>query len=67
MFQALNDVGFSIPAGGSTYWVGEAMQGIDYRDLETTPEVVAQTTKTLATNAVHYLARLLKQDEYPAS
>ena len=25
IFQALNDVGFTIPAGAGTYWVGEAM------------------------------------------
>ena len=33
LFQALNDVGFTIPAGGVTYWNGEAMQGTDYNDL----------------------------------
>ncbi|MBG6179131.1 hypothetical protein IWX62_000306 [Arthrobacter sp. CAN_A1] len=25
MMQALNDVGFTVPAQGGTYWVGEAM------------------------------------------
>jgi multimeric flavodoxin WrbA len=34
LFQGLNDVGFTIPAAGGTYWVGEAMQGKDYQDLE---------------------------------
>lgn len=32
IFQALNDVGFSIPAAGRTYWVGEAMRTLDYKD-----------------------------------
>jgi multimeric flavodoxin WrbA len=62
-FQALVDVGFTIPAQGVTYWNGEAMQGVDYLELEQTPEPVAQATKTLAGNAAH-LARLLKADPY---
>jgi multimeric flavodoxin WrbA len=62
--QALNDVGFTIPAAASTYWVGEAMHGTDYNDLDETPEEVAGTTSTLAANVVH-LARLLKTDPYP--
>jgi multimeric flavodoxin WrbA len=33
VFQALNDLGFTIPAAGSTYWVGEAMGSTDYKDL----------------------------------
>nr|WP_297416177.1 NAD(P)H-dependent oxidoreductase [uncultured Nocardioides sp.] len=65
VFQALNDTGFTIPANGVTYWVGEAMQGTDYQDLENTPEKTAETTKTLAANAVH-LARMLKGSNYPA-
>lgn len=64
MFQALNDVGFTIPAAGSTYWVGEAMQKTDYKDLDAIPEMVATTNKSLAANATH-LARLLKAQEYP--
>ncbi|CAA9250281.1 MAG: hypothetical protein AVDCRST_MAG41-2043 [uncultured Corynebacteriales bacterium] len=63
-FQALSDVGFTVPAAGVTYWVGEAMQGTDYQDLETTPEPVASTTATVAVNAAH-LARLLKSVPYP--
>ncbi|WP_460869928.1 flavodoxin family protein [Nocardioides pakistanensis] len=66
VYQALNDVGFTIPANGVTYWVGEAMQGIDYQDKDPRPEKTAQTTKTLAANAAH-LARLLQQNQYPAS
>jgi len=63
--QALNDVGFTVPANGSTYWVGEAMGSTDYQDLEKTPEKTAGTTKTLAANAAH-LARVLKEANYPA-
>jgi multimeric flavodoxin WrbA len=62
-FQALADVGFTIPAQGVTYWNGEAMQGVDYLDLEETPEPVVQATQTLAENAAH-LARLLKANPY---
>lgn len=64
IFQALNDVGFTIPAGAGTYWVGEAMGKVDFKDLKSTPEKVEQTNRMLAANAAH-LARLLKQDGYP--
>ena len=64
VFQALNDVGFSIPAQGSTYWNGEAMHGTDYKDLEQTPEATAGTNATVAANAAH-LARLLSGANYP--
>jgi len=64
LFQALNDVGFSLAAGAVTYWVGEAMGGVDFQDLEETPEAVASTTATLAVNTVH-LARQLKASPYP--
>jgi multimeric flavodoxin WrbA len=65
LFQTLDDVGFTIPAGGVTYWNGEAMHKTDYKDLDATPEAVASTTATLAANAAH-LARLLKASQYPA-
>lgn len=64
LFQALNDVGFTIPAGGVTYWNGEAMHTTDYKDLESTPEKTESTTTTLAANAAH-LARLLRSAAYP--
>ena len=64
VFQALNDVGYSIPAQGVTYWNGEAMHGIDYQDLDETPEATAGTTRTVAANAAH-LARLLAGANYP--
>lgn len=64
-FQALNDVGYTIPAQGVTYWNGEAMHTTDYKDLEETPEMTASTTSVAAANAAH-LARLLAAQEYPA-
>lgn len=63
--QGLNDIGFTIPAQGSTYWNSEAMNPRDFKDLETTPEAVASTTKTLAANAAH-LSSLLAGRQYPA-
>ncbi|WP_322920916.1 flavodoxin family protein [Nocardioides renjunii] len=63
--QALDDVGFTIPAQATTYWVGEAMQAVDYKDMSPTPEKTAQTTQVLARNATH-LARLLAESPYPA-
>jgi multimeric flavodoxin WrbA len=62
--QALTEVGFTIPAGGVTYWVGEAMHGINYKDLKSPPDVVTNWTKMLASNTAH-LARLLKKENYP--
>jgi multimeric flavodoxin WrbA len=65
VFQALSDVGFTIPAGGPTYWVGEAMGSVDYQDLEEKPKKTISTTKTLAVNTAH-LAKLLKANPYTA-
>ena len=66
LFQALNDVGYTIPAQGVTYWHGEAMGSTDYKDLDETPEIIATTNKTVAANAVH-LASALKISSYPAA
>ncbi|MFJ7126089.1 flavodoxin family protein [Streptomyces sp. NPDC098101] len=66
LFQGLNDVGFSLAPNAVTYWVGEAMQGTDYQDLDKTPEATAGTTATLAANTAH-LARHLKSAPYPPS
>lgn len=63
--QGLNDIGFTIPAQGATYWVGEAMQTVDYKDLDSVPEKVAAATAGAARNAAH-LARLLTTAPYPA-
>ncbi|MBF6352399.1 NAD(P)H-dependent oxidoreductase [Nocardia flavorosea] len=65
VFQGLNDIGFTVPAQGATYWNGEAMSGVDYLDLERTPDAVASTNATAARNAAH-LARLLRTTQYPA-
>lgn len=64
LFQALIELGFTVPPGGMTYWVGEAMGSKEYKDLLKTPKVVAEWNPMLASNAVH-LARLLKQKNYP--
>ncbi|MGB3739150.1 MAG: NAD(P)H-dependent oxidoreductase [Pontixanthobacter sp.] len=64
LFQSLNDTGWTIPAVAACYWVGEAMKGIDFKDLDDVPEAVAKTATMCATNAVH-LAGLLKNDTYP--
>ncbi len=66
LYQALNDVGFSLAANAVTYWVGEAMGSVDYGDLEETPDRIAKTTAMAARNTVH-LARLLKDTPYPGS
>lgn len=64
LFQALNDVGWTIPAVGACYWVGEAMGSIDFKELKETPEKVSETAAMVAANAAH-LARLLKEAPYP--
>jgi multimeric flavodoxin WrbA len=64
LFQALTEVGFTIPAGGVTYWVGEAMGQKEYKDFSKPPKAVAAWTPMLASNAAH-LARLLKKKSYP--
>lgn len=64
LFQALNDVGWTIPAGGACYWVGEAMGKIDFKELADVPDKVRQTAAMLASNAAH-LAQLLRRTAYP--
>jgi multimeric flavodoxin WrbA len=64
LFQGLNDVGFSLPASGMTYWVGEAMHRTDYKDLPSGSDKTDETTKTAAANAAH-LAMLLADKPYP--
>lgn len=63
-FQALNDVGFSIPANAGIYWVGEAMGDVNYVDLPETPEKVSETLRMAASNAAH-LARMLQAKAFP--
>lgn len=64
LYQALSDVGWTIPAGATSYWVGEAMGSTDFKELDETPDKVTQTAKMLASNAAH-LAGLLKGNPYP--
>src|ERR1700704_567517 len=62
--QALAEVGFTIPTGGVTYWVGEAMGDKNYIDLKAPPKAVAEWTPVLASNAAH-LASVLIKAGYP--
>lgn len=64
LFQALNDVGYTIPAVAACYWVGEAMGSTDFQDLDKTPKKVKETAAMVAGNAAH-LAGLLKAKPYP--
>ena len=64
-FQALNDVGFTIPANAGAYWVGEAMKSVNYVDLKKVPKEVNATLEMLASNSTH-LARILKAATTPA-
>lgn len=57
-------MGFTQPANGAVHWVGEAMDSVDFKDLDKIPEKVASTAKTLVANAAH-LAGLLKARAYP--
>lgn len=64
LFQALNDVGWTIPATGAVYWVGYAYGDVDFKDLDKTPDKVRESAAGLAKNAAH-LAGLLKGAPYP--
>lgn len=66
LYQALNDVGFSLAANAVVYWVGEAMGKVDFRDLDTVPDKVRESVAMLARNTVH-LAGLFKADVYPGA
>ena len=63
VLQALNDVGWTIPAGAADYWVGEAMQKRNFKDLPQVPDPVQRGAAMLAANAAH-LANLLGQHPY---
>ncbi|MGN6549725.1 MAG: flavodoxin family protein [Pararhizobium sp.] len=65
LYQALNDVGFTLAPNAVSYWVGEAMQSKDFKDLKEVPETVTSAARMLARTSAH-LARLLKANGYPA-
>jgi multimeric flavodoxin WrbA len=65
LFQALNDIGYSIPAQGCTYWNGSAMESTDYNDLDKVPDQISSATAAACRNAAH-LARALREQQYPA-
>ncbi|MDS7594043.1 NAD(P)H-dependent oxidoreductase [Agrobacterium tumefaciens] len=64
LFQALNDIGFTIPANAVAYWVGEAMGSENFIDLAETPDAVKTMISMLVRNTVH-LAEFLKNNQYP--
>ena len=64
LFQALNDEGWTIPAGAANYWVGEAMHKTDFKELDKVPQAVSRGAAMLASTAAH-LGRLLKSEPYP--
>lgn len=63
LYQALNDVGFTIAPNAVAYWVGEAMGSTNFSDLEHIPDTVTKSVDMLARNTVH-LARLTKENPY---
>lgn len=64
LYQALNDVGFSLAPNAVSYWVGEAMGGTDFKDLDEIPEAVLSAARMLARNTAH-LARVLRDKGFP--
>ena len=66
VYQALADVGWTIPSAAACYWVGEAMGKIDFNDLGQVPDKLQQTAGMLASNAAH-VAGLLKKHPYPGA
>jgi multimeric flavodoxin WrbA len=64
VFQALNDLGFTIPANAVAYWVGEAMGSKNFVDFTETPDAVQKMISMLARNTAH-LANTLRQSQYP--
>lgn len=64
LYQALNDVGFTIAPNAVAYWVGEAMGSTNFSDLERIPETVTKAVDMLARNTAH-LAKLTRGNPYP--
>lgn len=66
LFQALDDLGWTIPPGAACYWVGDAMGSANFVDLKSRPRKVTETAKMLTSNAAH-LAGLLKANPFPGT
>lgn len=66
LFQALNDVGWTLPPMASCYWVGEAMHKTNFNDLKSIPKEVSGLAEALASSAAH-VAKLIKADTYPGN
>ncbi|MEP6853420.1 MAG: NAD(P)H-dependent oxidoreductase [bacterium] len=66
LFQALNAIGFTIPAHGGVHWNDEAMldDPRNYKDLDQMPDKLSTSMARVADNATH-LARLLRMAQYP--
>src|SRR6185295_85381 len=64
LIQGLTEVGFTVPPGGVTYWVGEALGKKEYKELRKMPTEVFNVMHMLVLDATH-LARLLKAKTYP--
>ena len=64
LYQGLADMGWTIPASASSYWVGVAMGDVDFNDLPKVPDNVAAAAAMVASNAAH-LAELLAARPYP--
>lgn len=60
---AKQHVSLTVPAAAATYWVGEAMQKKDFKDLSEVPGVIVDTAKMAAANAAH-VAGLLNSEAY---
>ena len=64
LFQALNDVGWTIAPAAACYWVGEAMNKKDFKDLPEVPKVICETIAMATASAAH-LAKALSSSKYP--
>ena len=64
LFQALNDVGWTVAPAAACYWVGEAMNKKDFKDLAEVPKVITETISMAAANAAH-LAKALAAANFP--
>ena len=64
VYQALSDTGWTISASAVSYWVGEAMGDVDFKDLPKVPDKVSSAAAMVASNGAH-LAKLLKDSPYP--